>query len=366
MTCHSYGCLELKCPGVLKDRVPLAVSLVPKSGSDPEKCAPVHNLLLVQTTLPYGTRIHPNGSFAADAEAAASGSHSRRERFAVCLPALNTNYDMPERLVEWLEFNRILGANHIFFYNHTLGARAAAVIESYRRGLLTRVGEEGSPFNVSLLQWPQPAAVDLHYFSQTAVLNDCLLRAIRGFEYVAVADLDEFLVPHGAEMKTWDDLYERYFPRHPAASYMFRNAFFFQSFTDDPVTAQNATIRALNVMPLLKTMHEGKVWAPFARSKYMASTDLTQTVATHQIRGVLTGAKLPRDRGQPGPVHYPECLPLEPDVGLLHHYRVPFETLPTEGSRDRHVPDSYGDPLLRAVSLVRKRLHEMNVLNGPF
>ena len=351
--------MELKCPGALKDRVPLAVSVVPKGGPGQNKCVRPHNLLLVQTTLPYGTRIHPNGSFAL--------SDSRRERFAVCLPALNTNYDMAERLVEWLEFNRLLGAKHVFFYNHTVGARAAAVIESYRRGELARVGEESTAFNVSLLQWPLPAAVDLHYFAQTAVLNDCLLRAIRGFEYVVVADLDEFAVPHRQDLKTWHDLYERYFPRHPfAASYMFRSMFFFQSFSDDPTSSRNATIRALDVMPLLKTMHDGQLWSPYARSKYIASTDLTETVATHQIRRMLPGARLARHTGVAGPVQYAETHVLEPGDGLLHHYRVPFETPPKEGARDRHVPDTYGDPLLRGVSFARQRLHSLNVLHGPF
>lgn len=90
-------------------------------------------------------------------------------------------------MLEYLEMNAILGVSHFTFYNHTIGPRAACVLQNY-------IEEGGTTINstidgvtssytrptVTLLQW------DLRMRSQKeirteglfAALNDCLYRSM--------------------------------------------------------------------------------------------------------------------------------------------------------------------------------------------
>ena len=91
----------------------------------------------------------------------------------------------------------------MFFYNYSVGARTGALLERYARGELA-LADEARAFRVSLVQWrvpvrvhvwPRPAGYleEVHYFAQMAMLNECLLRALRRFEYLVFTDLDEVL-----------------------------------------------------------------------------------------------------------------------------------------------------------------------------
>ena len=95
----------------------------------------------------------------------------------------------------------MLFAEHVYFYNNSLGPAAAALLERYARGEFARA-DERSPFGVSLVQWPVPCRVhiwpqpptyseEVHYFAQVPMLTECVTRALRRYEYVAFTDLDE-------------------------------------------------------------------------------------------------------------------------------------------------------------------------------
>lgn len=97
-------------------------------------------------------------------------------------------------------------AEHVFFYNNSLGPGAAALLERYARGEFARA-DERSRFGVTLVQWPVPCRVhiwpqppayveEVHYFAQVPMLTECLTRALRGYEYVAFTDLDEVRFAH--------------------------------------------------------------------------------------------------------------------------------------------------------------------------
>ena len=128
-----YGGALVLCRNAIMGRVPLAVSVFPASRlSDPSRCVRPYNLFLVQSTLPVEGRLLPDGTLASRTRALhssrrslrplapppppvppdrlESGPSRRRSRFAVCVTPLNLRYEQPVRLVETLEFNRLLGA----------------------------------------------------------------------------------------------------------------------------------------------------------------------------------------------------------------------------------------------------------------
>lgn len=99
--------------------------------------------------------------------------------------------------------NSLLGVSHFTFYNHTLGPRASCVLKHYMDEGITYANASnadgtttGRP-TISMLPW------DLRMRSQKeirteglfAALNDCLYRSMYRYQYVALVDLDEFIVP---------------------------------------------------------------------------------------------------------------------------------------------------------------------------
>lgn len=143
------------------------------------------------------------------------------DRMAVCVKPFHFSYDQALYLMEYLEFYALLGVSHFTFYNHTLGPHASCVLQSYQRGQV--------PGNLTAFDWeplqPAEAATNatprvlksLHYQRPTvsilpwnlrmrsqkeirteglfAALNDCLYRTMYRYKYLALVDLDEFIVP---------------------------------------------------------------------------------------------------------------------------------------------------------------------------
>lgn len=69
-----------------------------------------------------------------------------------------------------------------------------------------------------------------------AALNDCLYRSMYRYSYLALIDLDEFIIPRREEtlMDLIHWLQSRINPRS-TGSYSFQNAFFYLQWADDPM-----------------------------------------------------------------------------------------------------------------------------------
>lgn len=91
------------------------------------------------------------------------------------------------QLVEFIELHRILGANHVILYNDTVGPEAGCTLKYYEnRGL------------VSFLPWHRLDMIsqrEIRTEGLFAALNDCLYRSMYKYEYIALLDLDEFIIP---------------------------------------------------------------------------------------------------------------------------------------------------------------------------
>ena len=90
-------------------------------------------------------------------------------------------------LLEFIELYKLLGAAHVTLYNDTVGSEAACALKNYeQKGYVT------------LLPWNNLDMVsqkEIRTEGIFAALNDCLYRMMYKFEYVAVVDLDEFIIP---------------------------------------------------------------------------------------------------------------------------------------------------------------------------
>jgi len=273
-----------------------------------------------------------------------------RRHFAVCVPPLHSEYDKPSELIEFLEFNFVLGASHVFLYNFSIGETVRKLLEFYERETIRNR-------YVSIVEWPLTLAVkmlDTHNFAQVSQINECLLRSTSRYEYAVFTNLDEFIVPRSLEFHNWNLLYENYFTKQNSAAYYFTNVFFKTEWPDDPIYSQNKTIKSLQSRILLKTNRdewlnlEGKG----TRTKMIVKTEWVEKLDVQKVAD-FTGNK-----GQPG-------FTVPVTVGLLHHYRFTSQPQDSNYIRDSFVPDHFANELIPRISAVHEHIQKRTSKSLP-
>lgn len=231
----------------------------------------------------------------------------RRERvgqLSVCVKPLHYQYDRALWLVEFIEFYRLLGADHFIFYNHTMGRTIEAVVGHYvKEGVVT------------LLPWSLPVVTQKEIRTEGifAALNDCSLRSINRFTFSAMVDFDEFLVPR--KHRTLLQLIASYDKEY--SSYVFQNVFFYLYWENDTIaTYDKLHQEGIPAVPdngepyLLTPLKTRRLTTPHkhnVRSKYIVRPERVVELGNHQVWEYV-GAK---------------SVKQVPDTdGLSHHYRI--------------------------------------------
>jgi len=158
-----------------------------------------------------------------------------KEKFAVCVKGLDfPDDDLSVRLVEWLELLNTLGANKIFMYNLEVHPNVTKVLEHYvAKGIvdLTPLSLPGYQPNLPGLQHLYlKSKLNNKRQNELIPYNDCLYRNMYRYEYVALLDIDEVIMP--LKHTNWADMMEDAIKaslkvkNESRASYNFRNVYF--------------------------------------------------------------------------------------------------------------------------------------------
>ncbi|KAK2176522.1 hypothetical protein NP493_660g05042 [Ridgeia piscesae] len=146
--------------------------------------------------------------------------------FGVCVSVAYWNHTA-ERIVEWMELNRIIGVNHVIIYNNSLSAEAARVFAHYVASGFVDLRQ-----STNFIDDPGETTIHMH---MSPVINDCMYRYMHRFSKILVIDLDELIVPRAHDNLTLmlAAIETAQTERHPARTYAFRNAYFFFDWTPD-------------------------------------------------------------------------------------------------------------------------------------
>ncbi|RWS12070.1 uncharacterized protein B4U79_02859 [Dinothrombium tinctorium] len=243
--------------------------------------------------------------------------------FAVCVKPLHYEYNNVTRLIEFIEFNRLLGVSHFILYNHTIGSQVDCLLREYiRKGL------------VSVLQWQLDikSQKEIRTEGLFASLNDCLYRTMFRFKFVLMIDLDEYIVPHLDRNLTelihrLSALNSNYYRR---GAYSFQNAFFYLQWPDDSsqVNRSSGQSRISNsLITLLKTRRKEKLHIHKQRSKLIVAPQRVVEVGNHFVWEFVPKYTV---------------VNVSPRVAFLHHYRI---------------CEYGGDDCVKTASVVDKRTH---------
>ncbi|XP_064477949.1 uncharacterized protein LOC135391579 [Ornithodoros turicata] len=211
-----------------------------------------------------------------------------KEDIAVCVKPIHYDYDKLLQLAEFVELNRVLGVSHFILYNHTAGPHVSCLLQRYQsQGIVT------------LLPWqlPMVSQREIRTEGLFAALNDCLYRGMSRFRWLAMIDLDEFIVPAGNI--SLPVLLRRL--GESAGAFSFRNGFFYLQWGDDPVAD-------VPLLTMRKTRRKAQLHAHRQRSKCVVSPERVVEMGNHFVWEFLTADKV--------------TVNVAAELAFLHHYRV--------------------------------------------
>ncbi|KAL8621309.1 hypothetical protein ACOMHN_008133 [Nucella lapillus] len=221
-----------------------------------------------------------------------------------CFPAFQMGYDDIVMLAEMVAISRLLGVQHFVFYVQDAGPNIVRMLQ-----VLEAQGDaEVHPWNMNLEE------ADLYYAGQFASINDCLYRHLRTSRFLLFADVDEVFVQRQHASLT-DLLMEEFSMNEECGAFLFLNVFFNLRLSASPLPQVNKTLtkHLYRLRMLTHTRRHIKVHNPSDRSKPVVDPRKVKTGSVHVIQTLR---------------HDYEACVMEPDRGLLHHYRnydVPAE-----------------------------------------
>ncbi|XP_053090655.1 uncharacterized protein LOC128318506 [Pangasianodon hypophthalmus] len=125
--------------------------------------------------------------------------------FTVCISTM-FDYANVLELVQAMEMFKILGVQKVAIYKTSCHPFTQKVLDYYIRQNFVEIipWQVASYINVSRGWNKTLSSGELHYFGQIAALNDCVYRYMYQSHYVALQDLDEFILP--INLTTWSEL----------------------------------------------------------------------------------------------------------------------------------------------------------------
>ncbi|CAL4243856.1 unnamed protein product, partial [Meganyctiphanes norvegica] len=248
--------------------------------------------------------------------------HLPKRDLALCHKFIfNPNRDFSIRLIEWLEALHAWGVDHVTIYESAAHPNVDKVLQHYQStGFVTIMpwSNPGHQPNIPQLQrlWYDTQRYSL-FTTENIVYTDCLLRHLGSHRYVAVWDIDEFLLPtahdsipqlmEAAQRSASQQGY------HPPTSYLAKSAYFFDNVTESPSSSGASS----NFHMLNHIMRTVKLTPPLVHTKGIHDTSQALGLHAHfallNIRGEV-------NREQDLYHFYPAT------EGLLAHYRDRCQT----------------------------------------
>ncbi|XP_061386005.1 uncharacterized protein LOC133320911 [Musca vetustissima] len=160
-----------------------------------------------------------------------------KSTFAVCVKGLDFPFiDLSSRLAEWLEMQRLLGAAKVFMYEIDVHPNVKTLLNYYEKEGFVEVrpitlvgGVVGLPH---LQHWILKSTQFNKRLNELVPYNDCFYRHLYEYEYIALVDVDEIIMPRG-ERRSWHDIVQASMPYRESknctqgfAALCFRNTYF--------------------------------------------------------------------------------------------------------------------------------------------
>lgn len=355
-----YSAYYLLCP--LDDQnVPTAVSILkkklPKKNEKDTNEKSKDNDALIFHALGNFVLVQNNLKFKRENDQSLSNDlnnlNGQNDKIAICVKPFHYDYNKLDNLIEFIELNKLLGIDHFLFYNHTIGPKVDCLLNQYIK----------QTDLVTVLSWQNldmKSQEEIRTEGIFASLNDCVYRTMYRFKYVAMIDLDEFIVPHlDGNLKLLLNRLVNYSVSkdHKAGAFSFKNAFFYLQWPDDPEYLKLANANpgrqaneksTKNNLPvylttLAKTRRRATLHSHRERSKLIVVPDYIVEVGNHFVWQFLPNK---------------HSFHIDEKAAFLHHYRIcefgGTDCLNSPSTIDHRIKNLYSKELIQKSILTFK------------
>ncbi|XP_045599496.2 uncharacterized protein [Procambarus clarkii] len=216
---------------------------------------------------------------------------------AVCVRPLHGPYSDLEGITQFISYYAVaLRVSHFYFYDLAVSPEVKRLLKLFTTDNVTI---EILPWNVPTSEWSE-----FWDLGSLTSLNDCVYRSAGRHRYVAIVDLDEFMVPKTPAADLGELYHNVLKPKHGEVgdAALILNAFFCFDFKEN--TNKNHTSFPM----FLHTQREARLWPPKSRSKMILIPEAIVSVGHHMVHHFLR--KTSKNRSSPK------------HVSVLHHYRT--------------------------------------------
>lgn len=166
-----------------------------------------------------------------------------KRKFTVCVKPLDFLEDISRKLVEWIEINRVLGAEKLDIYVKRVRRNVYNILQWYHLNSNGFVNIRKFKYVNDDMKYDGQLNYNttenyLKYFIwqkrryELVTYNDCFYRNHKSSDYVIPLDIDEIIVPRYAN--TWHELLNTsitYDMKEQYASFTVQNAYYLRTFT---------------------------------------------------------------------------------------------------------------------------------------
>lgn len=259
----------------------------------------------------------------------------KTDYFTMCLSPIHGSFNDSLNVLEWIEFNKMLGVNKLMIYVNNVTSEVRKVLNFYHE----------HDVRVTVLPWSLSSFLcdgnQIHYCGQLAALNDCLYRSKGLSHYIATTDLDEFIIPQQTDDFSWFDMFKKLSDKNV---YLFGNSFLTTNETDKNNGGEGVTLMTDNLL------RDDFIFGPRDRSKMIAWADSVVTFGIHNVWAL-----------QKGEEYY-----VDSSIGLLHHYRKSRVKYPEGVTVTRHISNvtlKYSKDLKDNIALASQNIKQNTFSN---
>ena len=213
--------------------------------------------------------------------------------FGVCIESPLFNMKDVQLIIQTIEMNRILGAEWFTFYIHSASQDVIQVLEDYAKEGVVEVVKSTIP------------NINVHYYGQQVLLQDCAYRNMYKVRHLVYTDLDEIIVPQ--KDQNWSQMITA-MDRKSIGEFHIRQVTLVGKSIPETLSICNST-REIEIPRFMKFTKQSPPYPLPKRAKLIIKPETFAQIAIHGPCQLLKG-------------YSTYAVPSE--VALLYHFRLPF------------------------------------------
>ena len=214
-------------------------------------------------------------------------------RFGVCIQSPLFSMNDVQLVIQTIEMNRILGAERFTFYIHSASQDIMRVLQDYSKEGVVDVVMSTIP------------NINIHYYGQQVLIQDCAYRNMYKVRHLLYTDLDEIIVPQNHQK--WSQMITA-IDRKSIGGFHVRHVAFSGKDAPKVLSICNSS-KKIEIPRFMKFIKHSPPDPLTQRAKYIIKPETFSVVQIHGPGQLLEGYSI-------------YSVPSE--VALLYHYRFPF------------------------------------------